>query len=364
MKEKIIAIMLVAVLFGMAGASIFLQDRVFSDQENRNLEQMPELTWGTLADGSFMADLEKYLSDQVPLRDFWVKSRDSLLLALGQRQIQEVYFGDSGQLFQLHDISLDQAEKNLAYIKAWAEQQKDVPITFVLAPTAASVYSEQLPEYVQTYDQRELAAAVRDGLGERVQFVDLYDTLTEHKEEKIYFASDHHWTMLGAFYAWEYIFGGAGSWQSEVAGENFYGSLYSQVPIFGYEAEKVEIFTGLSDAVMSVERDKIENHPLIWEENFSIKDQYTAFMGGNYGEMVVTNPEAPERTLLLFKDSYANVMIPFLAEEYSEIHVVDLRYNRNGMVNYMADKEIDEVFFLYNADFLATDANFGWLSIE
>ena len=365
MKQKILAIILVVILFGIAGASLFLPDRAFSDQENRTLKQMPQLTWETITDGSFMSDLEIYLSDQIPFRDFWVKSRDSLLLLMGQRQIQEIYFGEEEQLFQLHDIKLDQAEKNLHYIKTWADHQKDeIPITFALIPTAASVYKEQLPEYAQTYDQRQLAEKVKAILEEQAEVIDLFETLTGHKDEKIYFASDHHWTMRGAFYAWEVLFDKQEVWQGTVAGENFYGSLFSQAPIFGYEAEKVEVYRDLPPAVMTVERDKIENHPLIWEENFNAKDQYTAFMGGNYGEMVVSNPEAPERTLLLFKDSYANVMIPFLAKEYSEIHVVDLRYTRDGMLEYMSDKKIDDVLFLYNADFLATDANFGWFSIE
>ena len=80
--------------------------------------------------------------------------------------------------------------------------------------------------------------------------------------------------------------------------------------------------------------------------------------------MVITNPQAPDRTLLLFKDSYANAVLPFMADEYREIHVIDLRYFRSSLQEYVQRKQPDQIMFLYNADFFCTDNNFVWLRTE
>ena len=71
--EKISQIIMVSVfivfIFGFAVWSFLLKDRKFSEMENRNLAQFPEFTWKNLKDGTFTDGLEKYMSDQLPLKD-------------------------------------------------------------------------------------------------------------------------------------------------------------------------------------------------------------------------------------------------------------------------------------------------------
>ena len=67
------------------------------------------------------------------------------------------------------------------------------------------------------------------------------------------------------------------------------------------------------------------------------------------------------RKLLVIKDSYAHCLVPFLSEQYEEIHMVDLRYYRKPLSPIVKEEGIDEVMFVYGAENLATDTNSTWL---
>ena len=75
---------------------------------------------------------------------------------------------------------------------------------------------------------------------------------------------------------------------------------------------------------------------LYWEEYLGKKDKYSTFLGGNHSVDVIRNSDVKsERKLMILKDSYANSMIPFLATNFSEIHVVDLRYYAQNLYTYI-----------------------------
>lgn len=88
-------------------------------------------------------------------------------------------------------------------------------------------------------------------------------------------------------------------------------------------------------------------------------------MGGNFAEVKIsTNAQNKEKVLVL-KDSYANAFMPFLADSYSEITMIDLRYYHfaENTVSELIEKNgIDRVILLYNMDFINSDQNFIWLS--
>ena len=65
--------------------------------------------------------------------------------------------------------------------------------------------------------------------------------------------------------------------------------------------------------------------------------------GGQYGE------------LLLFKDSYANCLVPFLTPYFREILIVDPRYYYGDITEIMRDNKISSVLFLYNGNTFVED---------
>ena len=72
---------------------------------------------------------------------------------------------------------------------------------------------------------------------------------------------------------------------------------------------------------------------------------------------VIKNPDAPGGKLLVIRDSYADSLAPFLAEEFQEVHLFDLRYNNLSLKQYVADNDIGQVLVLYSAANFSTDQN-------
>ena len=92
-------------------------------------------------------------------------------------------------------------------------------------------------------------------------------------------------------------------------------------------------------------------------DKLEIKDKYSYFLGGNQPLCVIKNPDAQGGKLLVVRDSYSDSLAPFLAEEFQEVHLFDLRYNNLSLKQYVADNEIDQVLVLYSANNFNTEKN-------
>ena len=370
MNRKIVTFISLALIAIMSVGQMFTAGRSFSNMENRYLETMPEAEWKSLSSGAWMEQLETYLADHVPARDEWVQMKNTALRFSGRNQIGQVFFAEDDRLIQVQDVSLDQLVKNIELMANFAENlPEEIEMNLLLAPNASWIYRELLTEEIQTYDPEEALKVVMEGLTSRVNVTLPYDDLIQHKDEAIYFKSDHHWTMRGAAYAYQAL-----AEDLEIEGidpfayrilaskQKFFGSIYSQAPTFGYEGEKFEVFQipGL-EAKWSTD---LQRGVVFEKEKLKEKDQYAAFFGGNYGLIRIKNEKARSaEKLLILKDSYANILVPFLIEDYREIVMVDLRHYR-GSVKALTEKEaVDRILAIYNMDFLCTDQSFGWLGV-
>ena len=100
-KIKILSIIVLCVmLFGSAVITAVLPKKAYSDLENRNLEQKPQLTKEQFLQGKYQEKYEAYLSDQFFLRDRWVDLAVTLQKQMGKRDINNVYLGKEGYLLE------------------------------------------------------------------------------------------------------------------------------------------------------------------------------------------------------------------------------------------------------------------------
>ena len=90
-------------------------------------------------------------------------------------------------------------------------------------------------------------------------------------------------------------------------------------------------------------------------DKISSRDKYAAFLWGNNGLTIIENDNAPTRTLLVIKDSFANSMLPFLTTSYSCIVVVDPRHYAGNISEIIKEKPIDHVLILYSLSNFASD---------
>ena len=198
--------------------------------------------------------------------------------------------------------------------------------------------------------------------------IDLSSTLTAHSSEYIFYRTDHHWTSLGAYYAANAL---RSSWDlpeidkdtltQETVSEDFCGTLYSSSGFFWIAPDEMETLIAAPEnsSVTRYETNGTEETlPLYNYDKLTVKDKYTFFLGGNIPRAVVDTGTENAPSLLILRDSYADSLVPFLTDAFSEIHLIDLRYYTGSVKEYIAENAIDRVLLLYSTDNFCSDSSF------
>lgn len=369
-----ITVLFCVFLFGFGAAHFIIPDRDFSEQENTYLEQFKPPTWKTVRSGEFMEKFEKYYNHQFPLRDQWVQMKAYSERALGKRENNKVYFGTDGQTLFAHftKISAEELATRVGFVNKLGANL-DVPVYFSLVPDKSYTYPELLPANAPNRDDGSTIQRAAELCGENVNYIDLRGALTSAGD---FYRTDHHWTTQGAQRAWWKLMADMGhvqpsedldsfSYQAlsyvEVS-DSFYGttysasgagwvrpdSIYSVIPEGGTKGHVT--VTGYPEGT------PVESS-LYHPEKLEVKDKYAYFLGGNQPLCIIRNPDAANGKLLVIRDSYADSLAPFLAEEFQEIHLFDLRYNNISLKQYVAENGIGQVLVLYSANNFNTDQN-------
>lgn len=384
-KSKLIIVLaFLLVIGGVSIASLIAQDREFSDNENRYLAEKPTITWNRIVDGSFQEDFEKYLNDQIFMRDQWITMKTAVSKASGNTDIGGAYVGSDGYDFEKitpDDIDEKIVGRNILAVSSFFENCSDtIPkdkLSFLLVPTSGLVKSEKLPENAILFDQASYITQVEEAMQD-YNYIDATGILMEHADEYVYYKTDHHWTTQGAFLAYQkwcdstgHVFSGTDAYEAVTVTEEFRGSLYSKILDYDSAYDTIEVMQKKDAAcTFTVLADGEDIGGFYQEEKLREKDKYAYFFGGNYGEVCIEKKEDTssgtvkadkaalgEQNLLVIKDSFANAFIPLLAEEYDHVYMIDLRYYSGDMQAYLEEKQISEVLVLYNISNFVTDKN-------
>ena len=347
--------------------NIFMPDKEYSESENRMLAQAPEFSLTNLASGKFMTDMEDYVTDQFVFRDQWINLKVLEDMALGKRESNGVYIGKQGYLMQVpeNNIDDDSVNDNLNAIREFAQRHEDVNTVMSLVPNAAYILEQLTPANAPVRDQSQDIALAEETVGDVLTFVDLTETMSSHRDGAIYYKTDHHWTSLGARYAFDTIYSALGI--SEPAQDytvypvshTFSGTLASKS---GYDRSRdtIDIYVP-----QDVSTEYVVNYVEEGEKTASMyesraleqKDQYEVFFGGNHSRIDITTPVEENKNLLIFKDSYANCFIPFFQPYFRSIIVIDPRYYYDDVDRLVTDNSITDILFLYNVDTFMTDTS-------
>ena len=362
MKQRTYNILL-TVLFclfigGMFLGSLILPDREFSQLENRNLEQAPKVSLENITTGEFMEDAEDYVNDQIIGRDFWVALKAWSERVSGKQENNGVYFAKEDTLISRVDTpswedipaqgntpAQQGLHTRVEYVNALVNNV-DVPVYFGIIPSAAEIWSDRLYNAVQTHT------------------IDLYSALAQHKDEDLYYRTDHHWTSLGAYYGYTALMDAMGleavpldESQKVTVSEDFYGTLFSSSGVRWLPPDHIDRY--ISDegvTVTAYPNGTPEPGSLYVDSYLEVKDKYSSFLGGNKPLCVIETEHTDAPKVLVIRDSYADSLAPFLTQNFSEIHLFDPRYNLTSVKDYVAQNEIDSVVVLYSiSNFTARD---------
>lgn len=316
---------------------------------------------GTLA---FIGTVNATVKGQVfSEKAFWMSVRAGTGRMTGKDESNEVLKGKDNYLFEYIAAPDEKMiTDNLNAMKEFRQAYPDLSFYILLAPNAANILSDKLPSLAVTENQSEQFEGIRKELGGDFTWVDAEKVLKKHKDEDIYYHTDSRWTTLGALYACQELiktmgldetnapelkrYAVTGDFSGNLSLRSGYERSYRE-PIYIYSAADAEENT---EFVIDYEGEKERTATLYDSSKLEGEDKYEVFLGGDFPLADIRTAADSSERLLVFKDSYANCLIPFLLPYYREIIVIDLQYYEGNLYQLMEEKRITSVLFLYNGN--------------
>lgn len=349
--------------------NIILPNRDFSEKENRVLSSPPDLNVSQIASGRFEKKYETYVNDQFLLRDLWVTVKAGTDRILGKVEENGVYLGKDGYLMEkFQPPAQENTDALAAAVSDFAARHSELKQYALIAPTSVNILSDKLPAFAPGADQNtyldELEKIFTDA---GVSFIDVRDTFLEHKNEQLYYHTDHHWTTTGAYFAYQTaaqameLEKDTFSYDILPVSKSFQGTLSAKSGFRSGKKEELNVFLPYTkDAFFSVVNyvDEQKKTASFYDTSkLETRDKYALFFGGNHAQVKISTPTENNDTLLILKDSYANCFVPFLAPHYRNIIMIDPRYYYDSLEELIQVENVTEVLYLYNANTLAGDTS-------
>ena len=223
-----------AALFAL---DLLTPDRTYSEMENTTLTQRPHLT--TLSAkglNDYFTDYTQYVKDQVFARDQWIGLQSLVETALQKTESGGILLGQQGQMFPA-TMACCPAEKRTCQ----KHRRPDGSVPALARPCkrdAGPFGLHDLPgkpagprPVLEGGYLAQLAQSVTDAGG---RWLELCPLRWNRISRYIYYRTDHHWTTLGAYYAYQQLCDALGMTPFDRDAhtarsiQDFYGTHYSK----------------------------------------------------------------------------------------------------------------------------------------
>jgi len=330
--------------------------------ERRQLAQFPEVSLPRITSGDFTEDYQGYLQDQMAFRDGFrsVKSFFERKVLL-KKENNGVYVVDRNIYDKFWGINQSYIERASRLINELAASIDAESAYLSIIPSKANLLD---PSKYLLSDQQIIA----DFMAQHTQtsYIDLMQ-LFRAGDEQLYYVTDHHWTTPGAIEAYQLLAGKMGlspilDYTFEEVTDAFAGSNYGKAAAWSIEKDSILLAHNETLDQLTVRRYKtMEEYDysdsVYFPEFAGGLDPYDVFLGGAGPIIVIENSGASnDNELVIFKDSYAHSLAPFLAQHYRKVTLLDLRYVRKELLIQNFDFTDKTVLFLYSTTILNTNS--------
>jgi hypothetical protein len=349
-------------------------------RENRGMTPKPQLTLEKVLAGEYAREYESYFNDNFLWRDTFIDWGQKISklkgipsdmgihiqkganVAQNQRPDGRKLKQDMGQILVIDDKALEinawNPEASTAYVRGINYLREKTPAQvdfyFLMPPTQIEFLEDESLKSI-SYSQKESIQFVTQRLAQGIINVNVYDALKEKKHEYIYFRSDHHWTALGAYYAYREFVSATGKTPLGleeyecVETRGFLGTTYAATlnERVGENPDVVAAY--LPNTAYKYEKFYSPNMPVdgvLLDLEVTEDNKYAMFLGGDIPLGKISTPYNDYPKLLIIKDSYANAFIPFLVPHYAEIYFIDPRQYSGSIPQFIKERKIDEVLIL------------------
>lgn len=380
--HKLMIALFALVLCGLSLTTAVLPKKERSENENRTLEQMPTIVnnnklktaknpadvWNSIKwkyinnreGDAFKDDFETFLSDHLAGRELWVKFSNGIQRISGKQEINGVFTVDDQMIQLLKPFSQEQFLDNINAMDSFAERFPDKQMYLMIAPTVQELYTNKIPSYMSYLSERVVIDTAYKSLV-NVGTIDCRSFMTNGTDEYLYYRTDHHWTSLGAYRAYQsaakslgYTAYGLSSFNIETVSSDFRGTLYSKTLDDSITPDSIEYYTLTKNEpqvkMTCINGSKVEEYDSLYVRDFlEQKDKYSSFTGSNVPVVTIETNVDNDKTLLVIKDSYAHSLVPFLSKHYSKITMVDMRYINTDLNQLIRFNDYSQVLFMFNA---------------
>ena len=387
----------------------------FSENEKRELAKFPSFSFASLADGSFFRGIDTWFSDTFPFREAMITANEKLenLRGFGDRiyglnnevnnisvpsdnasesttestteeekeptvpdQLGEVIqklsnivvIGNAG--YEYCSFNQEVADKYASVVGKTAQKLSGkAKVYSMLVPTSTDItMSDSVRKNINTCDQKEAMDYIYGKMPSDVTAIDIYKAMRMHRDEYIYFRTDHHWTALGAYYAYEQFAKvkevkavSLDRFEKKSFGE-FLGSFYTNTNSSAMKKNPDELVAYMPPYKTKLQFTQTDGQVIDWYlvndvSSYPVSQKYSAFTAADNPYTVIENQSRKKgKTCVIIKESFANAVIPYMVYNYKKVYVVDYRYYKQGFIELANKVNADDVIFINNMSAVRTDS--------
>lgn len=392
----------------------------FSDSEKRELTPFPEFSVEALVSGDYFDDITLWFSDTFPGREGWITLSQQTTNFHGHAEIaiegplvvsdavpvqtepaempeaepvenvgkteettaptEEAGWGgvdaanaeiDLGAAIQIGDAGFNQigfsefqSDRYVDTMNRFAKAVESHGARLVSAPCPTSVGIMVEEDYLSMLGcapQDEIIGYLHENMDDSIVKVDTFTNLVEHNDEYVYFRTDHHWTALGAYYAYEALCEELGYEAASLEEDfelwnqgDFKGTLYGKVRWPAkLRMDTLDTYVPKGNITMYAHFKNNHNkaqYPIVadWSKK-NPTGKYSAFLASDCPMVEIINEDLPEDApnCLVVKDSFGNCYVPFLSKTYRNVYAIDYRKFGIMQLSYMCSNyDIDDVIVM------------------
>lgn len=381
MKNKVVIVAFFVVLTASLLLLLLPADTDSIQSENREMTELPTINADNVFSGGFAEGFEDYLGDQTAFRASLVRmartmeEKRGVTLKAGKviSTNKDIGTGTTQKqtLLLVNHAIMEMFLRNTAQETEYADAvnkyaqtiPQDIKMYSMLIPTQLE-FCEPIYKNLQD-SQRSAIDAIYAKLDPRVTPIDAYSALAQHTDEYIYFRTDHHWTPLGAYYAYR-AFADAAERKAVNKDDyevneirNVLGYLYDRAPDSDAVPDTIEWYAIDPDNKITTAMHDIDASGKLTNYNGVMYDRrkanYLFFFGSDHPIVELTNAENPNGgTLVVIKDSYTNVLAPWLIKSYHKVILIDPRIYRkefNAIIKEFNPDELLIINYIFTTSF-------------
>lgn len=267
--------------------------------------------------------------------------------------------------YEYYNFVQSTADKYASTVNNAAASLKDSGISVynMVIPTSIDItLKDNVRKDLNTSNQKDALNYINSKLSADVKTVAIYDLLRAHNSEYLYFGTDHHWTALGAYYAYaqymtvkgkpyekldtfkQYAFSGfLGSFYADTNKNNALAqapdTVYAYMPPYNIDFK-----------MRQSGKTEFTDYPLICDaSDFSPSYKYLCFIGGDNPISVIENKDMPEgESCVLVKESFGNAFAPYLACNYKYVYIIDYRHYDGDITDFAKEKGVTDIIIQNN----------------